>query len=184
MAEWILKVFRLYKKMYNGDITFIGYPCEDKNGSFFSLNNKMGIYAKSEAKEAAWEFIRQFISMEYQAKLYNIYGVPTNQKAFEMFMKTKTATKPYKDELGQDIEPLDSSWGWDDLEVKITPLSADEEKMYRDLIANTTKISEYNGEISAIILEEAKAYFAGQKSLDDTADIIQNRVSTYVNENR
>jgi hypothetical protein len=35
-----------------------------------------------------------------------------------------------------------------------------------------------------IITEEAANYFNGQKSLDETADIIQNRVTTYVNENR
>ena len=104
--------------------------------------------------------------------------------AFEMYMKTKTATKEYTDEYGQVIQPLESSWGWGDVDIKIGPLSAEEEKLYRDLINNTTKVSSNNTAISDIITEEAKNYFSGQKSLDETADIIQNRVTTYVNENR
>ena len=183
---WLdVESIQLYKKMYNSDITFIGYPCEDKQGSYFNLNNMLGIYSKSDKKDGAWEFIKTFMTKDYQANGYNIMNVPTNKDAFENYMKTKTTTKPYKDEYGNDIEPLDSSWGYgDDLEVKIGPLSADEEKMYRDLINNTTKISGYNNEIMDIINEEAKNYFNGQKGLDETADIIQNRVTTFVNENR
>ncbi len=36
--------------------------------------------------------------------------------------------------------------------------------------------------LTAIITETAGAYFAGVKSLDETADLIQNRASLYVNE--
>ena len=175
---------QLYSSMYNQDITFIGYPSEDRQGSYFSFDNALGIYSKSDVKDGAWEFIKTFMTMEYQATQGHIWSVPTNKVAFEMYMKTKTATKAYKDELGQDIEPLDSSWGWDDLEVKIGPLSSKEEKMYRDLIDGVTKVNTNNYEVMDIITEEAKAYFAGQKGLDETADIIQNRVTTFVNENR
>ena len=42
----------------------------------------------------------------------------------------------------------------------------------------------YNVPVNNIIKEEAAQYFAGQKSLDDTVRIIQNRVSTYVAERR
>lgn len=35
-----------------------------------------------------------------------------------------------------------------------------------------------------IITEEAAPYFAGQKNVNEVADIIQNRVQIYVNENR
>lgn len=175
---------QVYKKMYNSDITFIGYPCEDKQGSYFNLGNKVGIYSKSDVKDGAWEFIRTLVTKDYQAKDGYMWNNPTNKDAFEMYMKTKTTTETYKDEYGNEISPIDSSWGWDDLEIKTGPLSAEEEKMYRDLIDNTTKISADNSQVMTIIDEEAANYFNGQKGLDETADIIQNRVSTFVNENR
>ena len=175
---------QLFKKMFNEDISLIGYPCEDKNGSYFSFDTQLGIYSKSEVKDGAWEFIKTIMTKDYQANGGHIWNTPTNKDAFEAYMKTKTATKAYTDEYGNKIEPNDNSWGWDDLEVKIGPLSADEEKIFRDAINNTTKVSESDGAIMNIITEEAKNYFGGQKGLDETADIIQNRVTTYVNENR
>ena len=39
-----------------------------------------------------------------------------------------------------------------------------------------------NQTIRNIILEEAQCYFAGDKSLEDTCEIIQSRVQTYLDE--
>ena len=36
----------------------------------------------------------------------------------------------------------------------------------------------------SIISEEAQSYFEGQKSAQETASLIQNRVQTYINETR
>lgn len=177
----------LYEKMFGEDITFIGYPNKDKQGSYFNFNSTMGIYSKSDVKEGAWEFIRSFMTKEYQGKQVGtgmMNGNPTRQDCFDMMMKAKTTTEKYTDEFGQEIQPLDSSWGWDDLEVKIVPLTDKEAQLYKDLVNNTKKSGGYNTTLMEIITEEAKAYFAGEKSLDETADIIQNRIKTYVNENR
>ncbi len=174
----------LYEAMFNGDITFIGYPNKDKDGSYFSFDNQLGIYSKSKVKDAAWEFLKTFLTKEYQGDRNNLYSNPTRQDAFDMLVKSKTATEKYTDELGNEVEPLESGWGWDDLNVDIGPLTDKQAQMYIDLVNNTDKTGEYNDEIGNIITEEAKAYFSGQKSLDETADVIQNRVKTYVNENR
>ena len=42
----------------------------------------------------------------------------------------------------------------------------------------------YDQSIYAIIEEQIGAYFAGDKSLDETVKLIQNRASLYVNENK
>ncbi|MBO5470794.1 MAG: extracellular solute-binding protein [Lachnospiraceae bacterium] len=174
----------LYEAMFNGDITFIGYPNKDKDGSYFSFDNQLGIYSKSKNKDAAWEFLKTFLTKEYQGNRNNLYSNPTRQDAFDMLVKSKTATEKYTDELGNEVEPLETGWGWDDLNVDIGPLTDKQAQMYIDLVNNTDKTGEYNNEIGNIITEEAKAYFSGQKSLDETVDVIQNRVKTYVNENR
>ena len=66
----------------------------------------------------------------------------------------------------------------------IKPSTQEEVDMYMDLIDNTKKVGGWNQAILDIIIEESKAYFSGDKNVDETADIIQNRVKTYVNENR
>lgn len=179
-----LEEIQVYKQMYKGDITFIGYPNKNKEGSYFNLNTLFGISSKSDVKDGAWEFIRTFMTKEYQGTNGNIWDTPTRQDCYDMMVKAKMTTKTYTDELGQEISPVESTYGYDDLEVKIKPSSQEEVDMYTDLINSTKKISGYDNEIMEIIQEEAKAYFAGEKSLDDTTAIIQNRVKTYVNENR
>lgn len=114
----------------------------------------------------------------------NIYNTPTRQDCFDMFIKTRTATEKYTDEFGQEIEPYNSTWGYDDLEVEIKPASQEQVDMYTDLVNSTKKVQDYDESLMEIVQEEAKTYFAGEKSLDETVKIIQNRIETYVNENK
>ena len=53
-------------------------------------------------------------------------------------------------------------------------------------LMNVAKPVSYNGddEISKIINEEAEAFFKGQKSVDEVAGVIQNRINIYVSETR
>ena len=45
-----------------------------------------------------------------------------------------------------------------------------------------TLVADADTEIMELIREDASAYFAGAKSLDETVKIIQGRVSIYVSE--
>lgn len=52
------------------------------------------------------------------------------------------------------------------------------------MIENTDSRAMIDQNISNIINEESGAFFAGQKSAEETAGIIQNRVSVYIGEIR
>ena len=174
---------QLYRKMFGGNINFIGYPNKDKEGSFFNIDLPIGISSKSEHKDAAWEFVRTFMTKEYQA-INAKWSNPTRQDCLDMLVKAHTTKESYTDEFGQKIEPISGTTGYDDWEVETEPCTDEEIKLYKDLINNTHKARGYDNKIMEIIEEETKAYFAGDKSVDQVVDIIQNRVSTYVNENR
>jgi ABC-type glycerol-3-phosphate transport system substrate-binding protein len=182
-----LDEMQMYSKMFNDNLVFIGYPAEDKQGSYFSLYNNLGIYSKSEVKDAAWEFIRTFMTKEYQGKQVstgNMWNIPSRKDAYDLKVQIAMATEKFTDEYGTEHEPVDSTWGWDDLEVQIGPSSQADVDAYTELIDSTTKIGGYNQSIMDIIVEESKSYFTGDKTVDEVADVIQNRVKTYVNENR
>lgn len=40
----------------------------------------------------------------------------------------------------------------------------------------------YNEQIAGIILEEGEAYFSGQRTVEEAAERIQNRVTLYLSE--
>lgn len=58
----------------------------------------------------------------------------------------------------------------------------DDMNAFDEVIQKTTKIYHCDTSIRKIIAEEVATYFNGQKTLEETSKIIQNRVSTYVNE--
>lgn len=66
------------------------------------------------------------------------------------------------------------------LETKKDGSSWEEE--YLALMNDCSYCSEDTGEIVEIILEEVEYYFSGGRDVWKTAEIIQNRVQTYVNE--
>lgn len=176
---------QIYQKMFDGDITFIGYPNEKKEGSYFYMSMPIGISTKSEVKEGAWEFIRVFMTKEYQANVKRSWATPTRQDCFDMMIEAHMATKGYTDEFGQEINPVDNLYNYGDgWEAHVGPSTQKEVDLYVDLINNTKRVDGYDYKIMGIIDEETKAYFVGDKSLEDTVDIIQSRVTTYVNENR
>ena len=183
-----LEEIQVDKALFQDDITFIGYPDAEKQGSYFSLNTNLGLYSKSDVKDGAWEFIRTFMTKEYQGKQVSTgyyWNSPSRKDALELSNQIAMATEKFTDEYGNEHEPVESTTGWDgDFDVKIGPSSQEDVDMFMDLINNTKKINAYDDSVLNIIIEESKAYFSGDKSVDETADVIQNRVKTYVNENR
>lgn len=173
-----------YEKMFGENVTFIGCPSKDREGTYFDFGTMVGISSQSEMKDGAWEFIRTLMTKEYQAtQAFQNYDTPTRSDCFEMMMKAKMTTTEYVDEFGQTISPIEATDDWG-METEIGPLSKKNADMYRDLVNRTKKVETYNLPIIEIIEEEVQPYFAGDKNVDETAKIIQGRVTTYINENK
>ena len=83
--------------------------------------------------------------------------------------------------IGGGVIGMPNPFPQDEFRAFLTEEMADE---IIEFIKSLDHVLRYNVPVNNIIKEEAAQYFAGQKSLDDTARIIQNRVSTYVAERR
>lgn len=70
----------------------------------------------------------------------------------------------------------------EDDSISIYAMSQEQADQILDLINATTAVYGYDESILNIISDEAAAYFAGENSLDDTANMIQSRVNLYVAE--
>ena len=70
----------------------------------------------------------------------------------------------------------------EDGSISIYAMTQEQVDQILDLINATTAVYGYDESILNIISDEAAAYFAGEKSLDDTANMIQSRVNLYVAE--
>lgn len=181
--------FQMYKAIFGGSVTCIGFPTAYGNGNMLGLSAGYAISASSENKEAAWQFLRGFFTEDYQDELWYF---PTNINSFNK--KLEEAMTPQwetdmdgnyiLDENGNKIEQSQGGWGWGSLNIDIYAVSQEDADQILDLINTTTKISHADDTISSTVKEEAAAFFEGQKTAQDVAKTVQSKVSIYVNEQR
>lgn len=176
----------------NTDISLVGYPSQDNSGSSFVLSNGVAISAACQDVDAAWSFVRKLFTADFQRdRMY--YGLPSNAEVFnERLQEVMTVDyqtdengQPLLDENGEKIvEPKATYWGNDGEQYSIDAMSQEQADQVMALYNSIHTMNGSNDAIYNIVTEEAGAYFAGQRSLDDVAGIIQNRVGLYVAEQK
>lgn len=167
------------------EITFMGYPGDGENGPVVQSDLAVAISENSDYPEGCWEFLRSFYLDDYQQSVE--YAFPISRKAL-LKMADKAMNPPvhtYEDENGETIsEPETNSVYISDKEIKLpVPGQEDIDTVLNIIDSLDTKVS-IDSKISDIINEESGAFFAGQKSAEETADIIQSRVKVYISETK
>ncbi len=182
--------YQMMKGLFGGDVSFVGYPNSERKGNLIQPSNgSVAISSKSKHKDGAWEFLQKLISEEYQSGLVSErgmgWGFPVKKTALDKLFEKDMTPEYYKDENGNQVEQQKTSWGYDDFNIDIYAAKQEEVDAVKEIISSAEKAySMTNEELIKIVNEETAAFFKGQKSAKETADIIQNRVQIYVNENR
>lgn len=168
------------RKMIGQDISCLG-----SYFSFSDTSDVLAIYAKSTVKDGAWRFLKRLISRQYQGKnLLNFWDMPTRKDCIEDYITTMTAEEGYTDEFGNVITPLSNVECADGSVVKANPLSKEDVELFRNFLENTSQIAGYEQQIFGMISEEANHYFNGDKNLEDTVNVLQNRVENFMKEKK
>ena len=179
--------------MFGEPVTYIGYPTSDgSNGTYMGSNELYAIASKSANKDGAWAFIENYLEIPQDDMLS--YGLPARKSQLDAEIEEQTNVTYLTDEQGALIldengDPIPqggtSSIGYGDWEYTYhIPTDAEIETL-KNLISIAKPMStSSDDEVTNIITEEAEAFFKGQKSVADVANIIQSRVQVYVNENR
>lgn len=168
---------QMYRAIFGGPTTFIGYPTSEGNGAMLSLNNIIGISNSCKDVDGAWQFLRTFYLPKKSSDGDSdyTYGFSIRKDDFEKYCQN--AMKADSDG--------GSTWGWGEFEVEIQPATQEDVDQVKDLVYNTTAVSgAVSDDITNIINEEAAAYFSGQKSAEDVAKIIQSRMQVYLSETK
>ena len=154
----------------------VGFP----GGSYISPIAAMGIHAATEEPEAAWEFIRWCVA-ERENFMFTL-NLPALEEKFYELLHPHEDLDPEKvviredgtwDYEGRHYETL-FSW-----EPSITERQAD---MMLGLVENLDAVIYYDAEIDDIISEDAGAFLAGERSLENTAALLGDRLGTYLAE--
>jgi len=169
----------VFSTLFNGDISFVGLPGDQASGNVFVPNVSLGISSMSKHKDSAWIFLREFLLDVYQTSWY-LYAFPSTSSALEVYMDRYKEMVLYDGDnrvsLSSGLDEMITLYTQNDPEYDIARTM--------ELIENTNKMARYDKVLQDIVLDEAAAYFAGDKSVEETARLIQGRAQIYVNEQR
>jgi len=175
---------------FGGQATYIGWPTSSGVGSIMRFENGFAMSRSCADKDAAWEFFRSMLTESGQTNQYNI---PSNRNVFNKQLEDFMTPRYRKDadgnilldENGEKIE--ESRGGWIDdsgVEHHIYAMTQEQADEVLSIIETCTKVASYDTSIYDIVNEQAQAFFAGQKSVDEVARLIQSKANIYVNEQR
>ncbi|MDE6926469.1 MAG: extracellular solute-binding protein, partial [Acetatifactor sp.] len=162
-------------------VTFIGFPTESGKGSYISANQSFVLSAKSANLEGAWEFLRYYLTDEYQNEIE--WGLSVNKQIFMERAQRATQKPTYTDENGNEVE-YEETFYINGEDIPLDPLSQEQVDQITDFIMSVDRAYYYNESVLNIINEEMGAFYTGQKNAQDVANVIQSRAQIYVDENR
>lgn len=187
--------FREYLNEVQGmNVVYKGLPTATGNGLCIDPSWSYGICSKSPHQDGAWEFIKSLLDPEFQATMEFF---PSLNSEFERQYKASIKKNPdEKEPEPVEIDPAAVASGSYDPEeyqryldyqayIKANGrLTQEEADLAREavLAADGRIGSMVTDPRRSIVTEEAQYYFAGEKTLEATVEVIQNRVQTYVNE--
>ena len=184
-----------YQEMLGDDLCCIGFPNKEKSGNLIRTGQPpLCISSRSEKKDGAWEYIKMQIGDENQYKdlkfepeseedTYFRGTFPIKKAALDKMLEESLNPVFPKDENGKEKPRIYGSTG------RTIELKSGGEKeaadAVRDIINSAERLSGSGNSnmIYDIINEESAAFFDGQKTAEEVADIIQSRIQIYVMEN-
>lgn len=157
---------------FNGNGKLYKLPGSGEAGAVsFSSDAMLAISSNSKQKNEAWEFIKYLLSDEVQSGM-ELIGFPVNKEA----VKAAAARAVDIPEKGA-VKAMGP-----DGEIDIKPATEEEVAAMEKMLEDVKRYDGADRAILKIILEEAGAFFKGQKPVEEVAGLIQNRVSTYLKE--
>ncbi|MCD8327331.1 MAG: ABC transporter substrate-binding protein [Lachnospiraceae bacterium] len=173
-------------EVYFGEnVTFIGYPARDGNGTIISAGSLVvAISALSEQKEMAWEFISQFLEEDYQSEKIT-YGFPISKT---VLLEQIEAALDIEYEEGSDgastpVVKRKVSSELDGTIAEIYQITETQKEQLLQIIESVSKGTAFDSQLNSLILDETQGYFAGEKTAEETMEVIQSIAKMYVNEN-
>lgn len=177
-----------YKDAYDGFASFAGYP--NSSGSpyfYFELDCMLAMNSASDKKEGVWKFMEYVLSENYQrqraiqAAKQTINGqFPVRRDAFDayltaLFEEWNRRVEHWSSEGTQTMNNVSrQNWG-------TYPVAGEEDRQQLLYMVENAHWSSGN-QVERILYEEAGSFFAGDKTAEEAARIIQNRVQLYLDE--
>ena len=176
-----------YAQMFGGDVTFIGFPTAEGVGTVITPGSSIAMSAQCKDKQAAWDFLKLILGKDFQK---DASYLPTNRLAFEESLAKAMEVEYEKDANGNFLldengERIPVSLGamFDGTTTtEIYATSESQAEQLRQVVNSASKLLDMDKTISDMAKKEAAPFFAGQKTAQEVAKLLQSKMSLYINE--
>lgn len=171
--------YQIQREIFGGELETIGYPTADGTGTAASFwGSQIAINVASTHQEEAWEFVKSFVLNGYDE-----VGFSLVKERFEAALQ-QSMEKMYS--LSEDgaiqVEVAKGSYPVGDDNIYIYEAAEEDVAAVRWMVENASQRMQCYMDVQDIITEDAGSYLQGKKSLEETAALIQNRVTLYLQE--
>lgn len=173
-----IQYFFEFEREVEGKVTYVGFPTREGKAKVNMVGNmEAAILRSSPNKDGAWKFMESYLSAYPDKNMNPQYALWSNRQTMQkmiaselpLFGKNKVETK---DEAGNVI--------WTDYsEHNLGPEGV---AAFEEMLTDVGKRPANAAAVKQIVWEETASYFAGQKSVSEVTQIIQNRVSLLLKE--
>ncbi len=158
LCKFVIKDYNNFTEFQeNTSLNICGFPGNEKSHNYINTDMCIGITNNCTSKEAAWEFIRQYFTEEYQQKIAQEQEhFPINKNAYETMLNvTKNNSSDnteaeYADKINSAVYDAEIIWNMNNV---------------------------YN-----IIDSETKEFFEGNIASQDVVQSIQSKIGLYLKE--
>lgn len=150
-------------ELFGEEAAYVGFPAAKGSGSCIRAKEACAISAHSGCPEGAWEFLRYYLTDEYQSGPGS--GLPVQTRYFQ-----ESAAAAL----------LESA---EDPSAAAQSLTKEQMDRLVNFILSVDRRYYYNEEIMDIVTEESAAFFTGDRTAQEAAEIIQRRAQLYLDTN-
>jgi multiple sugar transport system substrate-binding protein len=144
----------------------------------FTTSMMFGINASTKNQDAAWLFIQTMLGSDIQGLGSAVLGgYPVLKSASDAAVDTYTKAST----LGTNGQ-IEFRMGANSPSIVIKPLTSTDAQAIKTTLSSLNKLQSIDPNILQVLNEELPTFFSGQKTADEVAGLIQNRVNTIINE--
>ena len=164
-----------------GDVIALGVPTPEGGAHLINISDGLGINAASAHQDEAWNFIRHFLLPEAAGGS----ALPLRIDLYEEIVAE--AMRP-QIVIGEDGEEIEQQIGMiafgNGLMVPLYAMTEEEASALRTIVESADLMGRFDETVMEMVSEELLPFLAGDRSAADTARILNNRIQTYLNEQR
>ena len=172
----------LYKKsVWGEDAVYTGFPGAEGKGRIFIFDNCFAINSQSAHKEEAWKFVESYFTEEGQKTIAPNWNFSILQDVLDQQLSDSRKQEYYQTSDGKREKLPILTYEIGGTYENVYAAQDEDIQDVREMINNTKVMQRSDLPFIGITQEETLYYFNGEKSIEETAAAIRNKIDEMPN---